>query len=91
MTVDSPIEFVVPGHGDEYIDLSHTMLNIQTRILKSVGTKIKDLVKVGPMNNWLHSLFSQVDVYLNQRLVSSAGNTYAYRSYIETFELRPRS
>lgn len=84
LTDDSPIEFVVPGHGDEYIDLSHTMLNIQARILKSDGTKVEDSVKVGPVNNWLHSLFSQVDVYLNQRLVSSAGNTYAYRSYIET-------
>ena len=31
---------------------------------------------VGPVNNWLHSLFTQVDVYLN--------NTYAYRAYIET-------
>lgn len=84
LTDDSPIEFVVPGHGDEYIDLSLTMLNIQARILKSDGTKIEDSVKVGPVNNRLHSLFSQVDVYLNQRLVSSAGNTYAYRSYIET-------
>ena len=39
---------------------------------------------VGPVNNWLHSLFSQVDVYLNGTLVTSSTNSYAYRAYIET-------
>lgn len=84
LTDDAPIEFVVPGGNDDYIDLSHTMINIQAKILKADGTDIADGTKVGPVNNWLHSLFSQVDVYLNQRLVSSPGNTYAYRSYIES-------
>ena len=38
----------------------------------------------GPVNNWLHSLFSQVDVYLNGTLVTPSTNTYAYRAYTET-------
>lgn len=67
LTDDSPIEFVVPGHGDEYLDLAHTMINIKARILKSDGKKltVAENNKVGPVNNWLHSLFSQVDVYVN--------------------------
>ena len=84
LTDDSPIEFVVPGHGDEYIDLSHTMLHVQAKIVKSDGGNTQATDMVSPVNNFLHSLFTQVDVYLNQRLVSSPGNTYAYRSYIET-------
>ena len=36
------------------------------------------------MNNWLHSLFSQVDVYLNDTLVTPSSNTYPFRSYVET-------
>lgn len=86
LTDDSPIEFVVPGQGDEYIDLANTMINIKARILKPDGTKIADGVdkNVGPVNNWLHSLFSQVDLYVNQKLVSPQNNTYAYRAYIET-------
>lgn len=84
LTDDSPIEFVIPGIGDEYIDLSHTMLNVQAKILQSNGLPLGDTDNVGPVNNWLHSLFTQVDVYLNQRLISTTGNTYAYRSYIET-------
>ena len=37
---------------------------------------------MGPVNNWLHSLFSQVDVYLDGMLVTTSTN--AYRAYIET-------
>jgi hypothetical protein len=39
---------------------------------------------VGPVNNFLHSLFSQVDVSLNGTLITNSTNTYAYRAYIET-------
>ena len=35
LTDDSPIEFVVPEQGDEYIDLAHTMLSIHTQIIAS--------------------------------------------------------
>ena len=36
---------------------------------------------VGPVNNWLHSLFSQVDVYLNGTPVTPSTNTYARHGY----------
>lgn len=39
---------------------------------------------MGPTNLFLHSLFSQVDVSLNERLISSSTNTYAYRALLET-------
>ena len=39
---------------------------------------------MAPVNNWLHSLFSQVDVYLSGTLVTPSTNTYPYRAYIET-------
>ena len=39
---------------------------------------------MAPVNNFLHSLFRQVDVYLNGKQVTPAMGTYAYRSYIET-------
>ena len=41
-------------------------------------------VAVTPINNTLHSLFSQIDVSLNDVNVSSATTTYPYRAYIET-------
>ena len=39
---------------------------------------------VGPVNLFLHSLFSEVDITLNDTLVTASNNTYAYRSYLET-------
>lgn len=82
---EAPIEFSIPGNGDEYIDLSHTLLNIKARILKNDGAAMAaaDDDKVGPINNWMHSLFSQIDVYLNQKIVSSGSNAYPYRAFFE--------
>ncbi|XP_033231609.1 uncharacterized protein F54H12.2-like [Belonocnema kinseyi] len=86
LTDDSPIEFVVPGHGDEYIDLAHTMLNLRVKLITPprVAANAEQLDKVGLVNNLLHSLFNQVDVYFNQKIVSPPSNSYAYREYIET-------
>ena len=40
--------------------------------------------KVGPVNNFMHSLCNQVDVFFNQKPVSPPINAYAYRAYLET-------
>ena len=79
-----PIEFVVPGTGDAYIDLANTYLFVRAKIIRGVGTNLADDTPVAPINNWLHSLFSQVDVYLNDTLVTPSSNTYPFRAYVET-------
>ncbi|XP_043476692.1 uncharacterized protein F54H12.2-like [Leptopilina heterotoma] len=86
LTDDSPIEFVVPGHGDEYIDLPHTMISLKVRLIVPARTaeNADNISKIGPVNNLLHSMFNQIDVYFNQKLVSPPNNAYAYRAYIET-------
>lgn len=80
---EGPIEFLVPGAGDEYIDLSHTIIQIKAKIINLDSSPIPADAQVAPVNNWLHSIFSQLDVYLNQKLISPPNNTYAYRAYIE--------
>jgi hypothetical protein len=85
---DSPIEFVVSGNSDEYIDLSQTMLYLTVKLTKTEhavappgqGVTVHN---VGPVNNWLHSMFSQVDIFLNQKCISPPSNCYNYRAYIE--------
>lgn len=84
ITEDGPIEFVIPGHGEDYLDLSQTMLYLNAKIIKDDNTALLETDNVAPVNNWLHSIFSQVDVYLNQKLISPPNNTYPYISYIET-------
>ena len=83
--VDSgPIEFSIPGTGEDYLDLSNSHLKIQAKLIKADTTDLGNADAVGPINLTLHSLFSQVDVSLNDKLVSSSTNTYPYKAYIET-------
>ena len=80
---DAPIEFVVPSASEFYIDLAHTMLYIQAKITP-VSNDDAENAKVAPVNNTLHSFFSQIDIFFNQKLVSLPNNLYPYRAYIET-------
>ena len=86
---DCPIEFNIPGNAEEYIDLIHTMLYLKVSITTdrddfgndaATATKIKN---TGPVNNFMHSLFIQVNVSFNQKIVTPPRNNYAYRAYIE--------
>ncbi|XP_057335106.1 uncharacterized protein LOC130673908 [Microplitis mediator] len=46
--------------------------------------KVDEKDFVGPVNNFLHSMFNQVDVFFNQKMISPPNNAYAYRAYMET-------
>ena len=79
-----PIEFGIPGTGDAYLDLANTYLLIRAKVVRGVGTDLAADAPVAPVNNWLHSLFSQVDVYINDTLVTPSSNTYPFRAYVNT-------
>lgn len=81
---NSIIEFSIAGSGAEYLDLSSSHLYVKVKITKSDGSSLTETDLVAPANCFLHSLFSQVDVSLNERNISSSTNTYPYRAYIET-------
>ncbi|GFY10287.1 uncharacterized protein F54H12.2 [Trichonephila clavipes] len=81
---NAPVEFHISGSAEDYIDISKTQLYVKAKIVKVDNTPITKDDTIGPVNLFLHSLFSQVDVSLNDRVVSNSSNTYPYRSYIET-------
>ena len=84
ITGAAPIEFDVTASGDDYLDLANSFLCVRAKITRADGENLDATDTVGPVNNFLHSLFSQLDVSLNGTLITSSTNTYAYRSYIET-------
>ena len=84
ITDTGPIELNVSGTGEEYLDLAKTQLFVKAKITKANGDNLDPNTQVGPVNLFLHSLFSQVDVSLNERLISLSTNTYPYRAMIET-------
>lgn len=86
------IEFMVPG-TEEFVDLSAIYLDIELKILKSDGSNLPNAVSttntpnlykaITPANNFLSSLFQQLDIYLNNTLITTATNAYHYRSYLD--------
>lgn len=83
ITSSAPLEFTVSGSGEEYIDLSKTLIEVKAVIKQSNGQIAQKAANVAPINNTLQSLFSQVDLSLNDVPVSSSTNTYAYRAFLE--------
>ena len=79
-----PIEFVINGSSDTYLDLAQTMLHVQAKIVGANGAALDDDVPVAPVNLMLQSLFSEVDVSLNDRVITPSTNTYQYRSVFES-------
>ena len=83
--VDSDlIEFNVTGSTEHYLDLAHTIFNVRAKIVKENGTDLEDDDVVAPTNLLLHSMFSEVDITLNDKLISASSNTYPYRAILET-------
>lgn len=80
----TPIEFVITNGGQEYLDMANTQLFVTAQILDANNTAINNEQPVGPVNLLLHSLFSEVDIKLNDTLITSTNNTYPYRAYLET-------
>nr|XP_054768401.1 uncharacterized protein F54H12.2-like [Lytechinus pictus] len=80
----TPIQFHLQGSTEEYTDLSQSLLHVQAKVVNGDGTALNQDAQVGPTNMFLHSLFSDVDLMLNDRLVTPSTNTYAYRAALET-------
>lgn len=88
LTNEGPIEYVIPGNSDEYLDLPHTLLYVKVTFQPPATPNEGDTdamrAQVGPVNNFMHSLFDQVSVTLNHQVVSPASNNYAYQAFFET-------
>jgi len=84
VTDGSFIEFDVSGSEDDYVDFANTMLHVKAKVTHGNYTDLAADSVVGPVNLFLHSLFSQVDISLNSTLITSSTNTYPYRAMIET-------
>ena len=62
------ITFLAPSTED-CIDLSKTILVVGAKVTKTDSTNLEDDRKVGPVNNFMHALCKQVDVFSNLQYV----------------------
>ena len=84
MKIRGPIQFYVPGNGEDYIDPSRMQLYVKGKIKTAGGDNIGATAAVGPQNLFLQSLFSQVNVSLNDKLITPSSSTYPYREIIDS-------
>jgi hypothetical protein len=67
----APIEFEIKGQGDEYLNLSQSYLQVACKFNKGDGTNLAGGNSTSiPVNNFLHTLFSEIDVSLNGKVVT---------------------
>ena len=78
-----PIEFLIENATDRFLNLRQSYLNIKFKVVNSNGSSLVADIKTGLSNCPIASLFQQVDVPLNDKLISSSTNTYAYRAILE--------
>jgi hypothetical protein len=99
ISANSVIEFVMGGEGRDYLDLARTRLHVKFKITHQDGSKmtVQALLNTGlpdpagttdekvvPINACLHSLWNQIDVYINGFRMSQASGMYPYKAMIIT-------
>ena len=80
---NTPIEFAVTG-SSQYLDLASSFIHVKARVVKPDGGALDAATDVAPMNLTLHSMFSDVSVYLNNVQLSTPSGCYPYQAYIQT-------
>ena len=85
------LEFKLLGDRNNFIDLQKFYLELTCRILNSDGSILRahattaaDRDTPNFVNNILHSLFSECDIYANGVKVSTANGVYGHKSFLET-------
>ena len=65
------------------MDLSQTYVFMTFRVKKADRSNLGDDTHTTPVNNFLHSMFSDVDLTLSVKLITFGTDTYPYRAYLE--------
>lgn len=83
---NSPIEFIISGqNGMEFLDLRRSKLYVKVKIVHADGKALdRTVMKVSPVNLLFYSIFSQVDVTMQGKLITSTTNHYPYKAMIQT-------
>ncbi|MEW8548440.1 MAG: hypothetical protein AB2693_33475 [Candidatus Thiodiazotropha sp.] len=81
---DVPIEFRIAASNTlDYLDLYGSQIYVKLKITKSDGSSLDGSSKVGPANLFLQSLFSTVEVTLQNKVTLTCSNN-PYRAMIQT-------
>ena len=80
----STVDFFVSGQGPEYMDLKRSKLYVRAKLIKADGTTFDDADTSSIVNLPLQAMWSQMDVYMNNKLVSLNTSNYPWKAYLKT-------
>ena len=79
------LDFFVTADSKNCIDLNRICLSLEVTLYKPNGTdRLNGSENIIFANNTLHSLFSHVELFLNEKLISSSSNNYHRSAFVET-------
>jgi hypothetical protein len=81
---DAKIEFRIVGNSSQYLDLYDHFCYVRVKVINNDGTDLPAGAPISTANLFMHSLFSNCDVGINNQLVSSSNNCYMYKAFLET-------
>jgi len=81
---NSKIEFRIVGNANQYVDLHDSFVYIRCQIVRKDGNNLLKTDEVSTVNLFMHSLFSHVEILVNNHSISDNTNCYGYKSYLET-------
>ena len=69
--------------SESYLDLSSFLLYVKLKIYKdNVLENLDTNCGIAPVNNFLHSLFSKVQLIIDSKEIENTSSNYAFKSYI---------
>lgn len=85
-----PICFDVVGSSDLFLD-PQMYVKLSFKVAKPDGTSIGSDNPIAPINNFLHSLWNQVEVTMSGKEISPSSGNYMYLAYFHNQFLEPAS
>ena len=80
------LQFEIKSAVDEYIDMEKLYLYLKIKIKKPADSKLdqtKFFTSFAVVNNLLHSLIKQLDIFIGDQQFNTSSPTYAYKAYFE--------
>lgn len=80
-----PIEFIIPGSSEDYIDVGSTNLYVRFKVLHEDGSIVNQTNDIVGFNNLpIAALFSDAFLKIGEAQVQGGASDYPYRGYFKT-------
>ncbi len=79
---DTPLEFFIPPSSSHYLDLNSTQLYLRCKVRTKTNTQPLPESKTVPANFPFASLFSNLDIMVNNVNITSSSNNYPYAAFV---------